>query len=240
MLAAMDAAGVEQAVLLGWYWQHEATCRWHNRVIADWVARAPERFIGFAAILPNDAVIDQLESARSLGLRGVRRAAPRGAAVQRRKPGMAGAGRVVRGAALAGQSARHRSRRARASGHDRHPERIRAHGRTSAGSKAHPRPPRWRPALLRAQSTPAHRAAQCLLRHRGRPSALRYPVLQQVITLAGADKLLFGSDYPLRVYPRTQREPDLWRGIEHIHNEAGLSAAQLDALLGANFSRLLR
>ena len=70
-IAAMDQAGVDRAVLLGWYWEYESTCRWHNEVIAEWVRQAPERFIGFAAILPNENVTDQLERAHALGLCGV-------------------------------------------------------------------------------------------------------------------------------------------------------------------------
>ena len=71
MLLSMDAACVDQAVLLGWYWEHESTCRWHNEAMAKWIQAAPKRLIGFAAIFPNENVIDQLEAAKSMGFRGV-------------------------------------------------------------------------------------------------------------------------------------------------------------------------
>ncbi|MEM8868024.1 MAG: amidohydrolase family protein, partial [Verrucomicrobiota bacterium] len=71
MLEAMDHAGIDQTILLGWYWENESTCRWHNQVIADWVAHAPESFIGFASIAPNGEVRSQLEAAQALGLCGV-------------------------------------------------------------------------------------------------------------------------------------------------------------------------
>ena len=71
MLSHMDAAGVEKTCLLGWYWENESTCMWHNQYMANWLQAAPDRFIAFAAILPNAGVLKQLERAREQGVSGV-------------------------------------------------------------------------------------------------------------------------------------------------------------------------
>ena len=54
------------------------------------------------------------------------------------------------------------------------------------------------------------------------------------------EKLLFGSDYPLRVFPRAQKAPDMSRYITHIGQESGLSEAELRLLLGGNFAELIQ
>jgi predicted TIM-barrel fold metal-dependent hydrolase len=50
--------------------------------------------------------------------------------------------------------------------------------------------------------------------------------------------VLFGSDYPLVLYPRTESEPG-WRGILAEIDRACLSAAEKTQLLGGNAARLL-
>jgi len=52
------------------------------------------------------------------------------------------------------------------------------------------------------------------------------------------EKVLFGTDYPSVLYPRTETEPG-WRGILGEIDRAGLSADEKTGLLGANAARLL-
>ena len=240
MLAAMDAAGIELAVLLGWYWQTERSCRWHNEVIAEWIAHAPERFIGFAAILPNDTVLEQLEYARQLGLQGV--------------------GELHFG--VQNFNATSPAWQALAQWCVAHRWPVNLHA-TEAAGHAHPgncatplnefvRMAEQSPDLTLilahlggglpffALNPRLHSALQHVY-YDTAALPLLYDIrsLQAVIDLVGADKLLFGSDYPLRLYPRTQHQPNMRRWLDHIVNEGGLNAAQLDALLGANFKRLL-
>jgi hypothetical protein len=49
-LRAMDAADVERAVLLGWYWENPGTCAWQNRFYAECLRRHADRFSAFAAL----------------------------------------------------------------------------------------------------------------------------------------------------------------------------------------------
>ena len=64
-------------------------------------------------------------------------------------------------------------------------------------------------------------------------------IFRQMVRLVGVEKLLFGSDYPLRLYPRFQKMPDMERFLDQIRDEGGLNTRELDALLGGNFRRLL-
>ncbi len=55
--------------------------------------------------------------------------------------------------------------------------------------------------------------------------------------LVGADKILFGSDFPLRLYPRREPEPG-WQGIFREMRASGLSDAQREAICRTNFQQL--
>jgi uncharacterized protein len=63
--------------------------------------------------------------------------------------------------------------------------------------------------------------------------------MSATIDLIGADRIMFGSDYPLLLYPRKIREPAFDRFLEEI-SAAGLNTEEKEKILGANFSRLLK
>lgn len=240
MLRAMDSAGVDQAVLLGWYWENEATCRWHNRAIAQWVAQAPDRFIGFAAILPNENVIDQLESAKALELRGVGELHFNVQQFDAASPSWK---------ALADWCVANNwpvnLHVTEAAGHDhpgsvatplnqivrmaeQSPELTLILAHLGGGLPFFELNPRLRKALRNVYYDTA-----------ATPLLYDIAILQQVIELVGIEKLLIGSDYPLRLYPKQQKEPDMTRFLHQIQTEARLSETQLNAALGENFRRLL-
>ncbi|MFA6961638.1 MAG: amidohydrolase family protein [Opitutaceae bacterium] len=52
LLRDMDAAGVDRAVLLGWYWENHATCVMQNRFYAECVRAHPDRLSAFSAVQP--------------------------------------------------------------------------------------------------------------------------------------------------------------------------------------------
>ena len=234
MLAEMDDAGVAKAVLLGWYWENEASCLWHNKVIAEWVHQAPERFVGFASILPNENVIDQLKNAEALGLRGVGELHP----------------------GVQGFDSNSPDWKAMAAWCSEHSWPVNFHATAESGD--HPS----------AVATPLYdylRMAKqwpdlnIILAHwgGGLPWTAKSPLpdnlyfdcsanpllygpkqFREVINHIGTDKILFGSDYPLRVYPRKQKRADMTTYLNDIQNDSGLSAEELDALLRANAQKL--
>lgn len=52
LLRDMDAAGVGKAVLLGWYWENHATCVAQNNFYAECVRAHPDRLTAFATVQP--------------------------------------------------------------------------------------------------------------------------------------------------------------------------------------------
>ena len=235
-LAAMDAAGVDRAVLLGWYWEHESTCRWHNEVIAQWVSQAPERFIGFAAILPNENVTEQLEHAHALGLRGVGELHP----------------------SVQDFDSRNEHWRALAHWCAAHNWPVNCHATSEKGND-HPAAVATplNDYIKMAQDTPK---LKLILAHWGGglpldteatlPKNLYFdcaasPLLyseapfQKIIDRVGLNQILFGSDYPLRVYPRKQRSADITTFLNLIKTETNLTEAERDAILGQNFKQIL-
>jgi uncharacterized protein len=242
-LAAMDAAGVDQTVLLGWYWENEATCRWHNTIIAEWVKSAPDRFIGFAALHPSDseaATINQLEHARELGLQGVGELHP---GIQHFASKSAG------WQALARWCVDHdwpvNIHATEAVGHE-HPGSVPTPlndflkmAEMAPDLKiilAH-----WGGGLAFFELNPKLRKALKNVSYDTSATPLLYQqsVFRRVIDIVGADKILFGSDFPLRLYPRTQETPDYSTFLDVIRKDADLNSEELKALLSGNIQRLL-
>jgi predicted TIM-barrel fold metal-dependent hydrolase len=66
LLRDMDAAGVAKAVLLGWYWENHATCVGQNRFYADCVRAHPDRLLAFATVQPAAGPMAVGEASRAL------------------------------------------------------------------------------------------------------------------------------------------------------------------------------
>jgi predicted TIM-barrel fold metal-dependent hydrolase len=235
-LAAMDAAGVDRAVLLGWYWEHASTCRWHNEVIAEWVRQAPKRFIGFASILPNEHVIDQLESANALGLRGVGEL----------HPGVQGFdSENAHWQALADWCASHHwpvnCHASSEKGND-HPAAV-ATPLNDYLKMAQDRPElklilaHWGGGLPldTEEALPENLYFDCA----ASPLLYRQAPFREMIDRAGLRQVLFGSDYPLRIYPRKQRNAEMTTFLNAIRTETELTETERNALLGQNFEQIL-
>ncbi|MGK0310204.1 MAG: putative TIM-barrel fold metal-dependent hydrolase [Lentimonas sp.] len=243
MLEAMDAAGVDKAVLLGWYWENEATCRWHNEFIAEWVATAPKRFIGFAAIHPGGKkanVIEQCNYAQSLGLRGIGELHP---GVQQFDASSEG------WQALANWCVENDWP-------------VNMHATEVVGrdlpsivptplsdfvnmARANPELKiilaHWGGGLAFFELNPFLRKVLQNVYYDTAASPLLYDIaiFRQMIDIVGAEKILFGSDYPLRLYPRSQQEPDFTTFINSIDTVIDLSAEERAAIFHHNLQKLL-
>lgn len=68
LLRAMDVVGMERSVLQGWYWQSAETCRLHNAAMSAWVAAHPDRLSFFASTVPGHP--EATEIVRSARLEG--------------------------------------------------------------------------------------------------------------------------------------------------------------------------
>lgn len=241
MLAAMDACGVKKAVLLGWYWENETTCRWHNEVIAKWVCSAPDRFIGFASILPNKNTRSQLEAAEALGLQGV--------------------GELHMG--VQGFNASSPSWQELAEWCCARHWPVNLHA-TEAAGQAHPGSKaatplqelvalavaapdlkiifaHWGGGLPFFEQNPKLRSKLRNVYYDCSASPLLYDptIFRSIADITGPEKLLFGSDYPLRLYPSRQKKAGYTEFLDEIVHRSGLNESELKALLGGNLRSIL-
>jgi predicted TIM-barrel fold metal-dependent hydrolase len=71
LVASMDEAGIDKSVVCGFSWGDHDLCVYHNDYIIESVRRYPERLIGFAIVQPNDRrAVAELERCAAAGLRG--------------------------------------------------------------------------------------------------------------------------------------------------------------------------
>ena len=230
----MNEAAVEKAVLLGWYWENEINCRRHNEVISDWCEKAPERFIGFAAVSPAASPVDQLERAKSLGLEGV--------------------GELHPGVQDFSFCSDEWEELATWCTTENWP--INFH--VTRPSDDHPSAV---PTPLEDYAEMARQAPKLkiIFAHWGgglplllqnsdlknvyydcSASPLMYDmeIFKEMVALVGRESILFGSDYPLRIFPRKFKTAEMKHYIDRIRDDSGLCADDLAALMGENAQSL--
>jgi len=78
LLRDLNAAGIRQAVLLGWYWEHHGTCVEHNKFYASCLKAYPTRFAAFATLHPaaGEAALDEVRRAADAGFSGLGELSP--------------------------------------------------------------------------------------------------------------------------------------------------------------------
>lgn len=227
LLAAMDAAGVDRAVLLGWYWEKPETCVWQNRFFAECVRAHPDRLSGCAAIHPGlgrDGARAEVRRAYEEGLRGLGELSPQSQGYAIDDPVFA---EVL---ALAGDL--------------RLPVNVHV---TDPASRPYPGKIET-PAEEMLRLCMAHPQTTFVLAHWGgmfplhdvrfralanvyydtAASPLMYDagVWQRLLPVLGAERVLFGSDYPLNLYPKQDEKAGMRRLVEEARN-AGMGAAVL-------------
>jgi uncharacterized protein len=243
LLRAMDAGGVERSVLLGWYWQQPETCAWQNRFFAECVRAHPDRLDAFAAVHPAagvDAVRAEMRRARDDGLCGLGELSPHSQGIALADPALNAAIGLAADFGwpvnlhVADPSAR------------RHPGWIEtpldALVLWLSGFPlvrfvlAH-----WGGGLALREGDPARRAQLAHVVYDTAASPLIYDaaVWKRALEILPPEKVVFGSDYPLNLYPKTDRAPG-WTGILAEVAAAGLDSHELEAVLAGNAARLLR
>lgn len=78
LLFDMNEAGIRHAVLQGWYWENHASCLEHNKFYASCIKAYPSRFSAFATIHPaaGDAALDEVRRAKASGFVGLGELSP--------------------------------------------------------------------------------------------------------------------------------------------------------------------
>lgn len=237
LLREMDAAGVERAVLLGWYWERPETCRMQNKYYAECVQAHPDRLSAFASIHPGaglEQTLGEIWLAQDSGLIGLGELSPHSQGF--------GVGDPVFQAAI---------ERAGKQGlpvnlHVTDPKSTGYPGRVETPLADFIRLAREYPAT---KFILAHWGGGLAFDSENRPlknlyydsaaSPLLYgrEVWRQAADAVGAERILFGSDNPLRLYPKTEAGTGLTAFVREA--KAALSAKEIDFVLGGAAAKLL-
>ncbi|MES2693587.1 MAG: amidohydrolase family protein [Verrucomicrobiota bacterium] len=234
LVAAMDAAGVDRAVLLGWYWEKPETCAWQNRFYAACVREHPTRFSAFATLHPaagREATLAEVRRAHDEGLIGLGELSPHSQGFAVDEP--------VFGAALT------------------------LAGELGMPVNLHVTDPDSRPFAGRIETpgedfvwlAQAYPQTTFVLAHWGGMMPLRDPrlgalanvyydtaasplmydagVWPRMLAALGSERVLFGSDFPLNLYPKLDEMP----GLIRLVGEAQSGGASPEVMAG-NATRL--
>ena len=71
---------------------------------------------------------------------------------------------------------------------------------------------------------------------------LLYPpeIYQKLIDCVGTNKILWGTDYPLRIYPASKKKVDFSRFLTQFKNSIRIESGDLNNILGNNIQKLIR
>lgn len=236
LLRAMDAADVERAVLLGWYWENADTCAWQNRFYADCVRAHPARFSAFATLHPAagvDATLAEVRRARDAGLIGLGELSPHSQGYRCDDPTFEAA------LALAGELGMPVNL------HVTDPASRPYTGRIETPFRDFVRLARTFPSttfilahwggMLPIVEPEAAALKNVFYDTAASPLLYDAEVWRRALPIFGEDRVLFGSDFPLNLYPKTDEMPGLVRFVSEAR------AAEVgEPVLRGNARRVLR
>ncbi len=241
LLHDMDCGHVDKAVLLGWYWEKPETCAWQNRFYADCIKAHPDRLAAFATLHPavgEAAVRTEIRRARDAGFCGLGELSPHSQHCRADDPTLAVA------LDLAGELGLPVNFHVTEPNGRAYPGRVetplddlrrlaRDHPQTSF-ILAH-----WGGGLPLLEADPVVRSDLSNVFYDTAASPLIDDgrIWRTVLDAISPDRVLFGTDYPLVLYPRTEVVPG-WHSILEEIERSGLNAPEKERLLAGNAARL--
>jgi predicted TIM-barrel fold metal-dependent hydrolase len=238
LLREMDAAGVDRAVLLGWYWETPGSCGLQNRFYAECVRAHPDRLSAFATVQPLAAgdALAEMRRAREAGLAGLGELSPHSQGLAVDDP------RWLAVLALADEW------RWPVNLHVTEPDGGAYPGRVETPLTDFPRLATQFP---RVNFVLAHWGGRIWRAGADWPinmwvdtaaSPLLYgadaEIWREGLERAGAARVLWGTDYPLELYPREPRKGTLAGFLEEARARVS-SRGHRGVVLGENAARLL-
>ncbi|MDR3334919.1 MAG: amidohydrolase family protein [Treponema sp.] len=240
-LAAADKAGVWGLAMQGWYWNDEGLMIMHNDYMADAFHRHPDRLVGFASINPKfgGKALAEIERCASLGFAGIGELGPGGNGYDFNDPDFLAAMECAQHYKLpvcihCGEPVGHPY-----PGRDmtslaplpgvakRFPQLTLILAHMGGGLPFYAMNPRLQKSLGNVYYDTA-----------ANPLLYSIRSIKAVIAMVGVERLLFGSDFPLLLYPSRSREMDFSLFLTDIRDHAGLSAAESDRFFSDNFRTL--
>ncbi|MEW5957633.1 MAG: amidohydrolase family protein [Chloroflexota bacterium] len=241
LIADMDAAGLDQVVMQGIYFRHHDTCVAQNNWYIEWCRQYPDRLLGFATVQPlaGRPALDEVRRAIDRGLRGVGEILPYAQGHSLRDDVFLAVVELVIELDVP----------------------LCLHGAEPVGRDYPGRA--YTPLQDYVWLAEQYPDLKLILAHLGGllpyyelnptlkkalrhvyydtaavPLLYRPQVYKSIVDVVGPEKILYGSDYPLLIYPRRTRQPGFKDLLAEIR-ECGLTEAQLGLILGDNIRRLL-
>ncbi len=231
LIRDMDAAEIEQAIILGWYWENANTCYENISWQRDWIASYPDRLMAFAPFNANGgpASIDALRQAFEYGFSGIGEVNPpaQGYTYENET--------LDRAIALAGEYDVPINFHVTDPTSHQYPGKIETPiDSLIALAKSRPETTFIFAHLAGMMELPQLRNLNNVyLDTAAVPLLYSHEIYQSAIELIGSDRILFGSDYPLRTFPKTQRKPEFKTHINSLR-DSGISRIDLDKIFHRN------
>ncbi|KUO53329.1 MAG: hypothetical protein APF76_08780 [Desulfitibacter sp. BRH_c19] len=241
-LALADEAGVEKIVMQGWYWRDHGLCKYHNDYMQEVISKYPDRFIAFASINPRAGwrAIWEMERCYEMGFAGIGEMGPGGQGWELNDRDFLN---LMEAAAKCNML-------------------VNIHAGEPVGkiySGKDPTPiqgfyelakrlpnlklilAHWGGGLPYFELWPEVKQAMKNVYYESAGSPLLYKmgVFRAVADLVGVEKILYGSDFPLLIYPRKQRQAEFSMFIKDIKQRGGLSEKELSLVFRVNSLKLL-
>ena len=241
-LACADDAGIYGLVMQGWYWNDEGLLRFHNDYMADMMKRHPNRLKGFCSINPKfkEKAVKEIERCKKLGFHGIGELGPGGNGYDFEDPDFI----EVLECALhydlpvcihCGEPVGHNYPGKDLTSLAPLPEIVKKYpdlklilAHMGGGLPFYEMNPKYKG---RFENVYYDTAANPLL--------YRIESFRAVISMIGDKRLLFGSDFPLLLYPSRSREMDMTMFVNDIKEHAGLTENEFENIMGRNVSSLL-
>jgi predicted TIM-barrel fold metal-dependent hydrolase len=234
VLGAMDRAGVDRTVLLGFPWHDPAICALHNDYLIESVRRYPDRLLGFGIVQPGAGAAAAQELARCLdhGLLGCGEIGPDGQGFRLDDTALLAPVAEV----LTAYDRPLLTHSSEPLGHAYDGKGTVWPGQILALATAFPAlrivAAHWGGGLPFYELMPEVAAALTNVYYdsAASPYLYRFDIFRQAVALVGAERILWGTDYPLLGQTR----------FLDRRRAGGLAEADLAAVLGGNAARLLR
>ena len=242
-LDCAEKAGIYGLVMQGWYWNDEGLMTMHNDYMADMMKRHPDRLRGFASINPKfgNKAIAEIERCAKLGFSGIGELGPGGNGYDFNDPDFIEVLECANALHLpvnihCGEPVGHPY-----PGKDttslaplpglirKYPDLVFILAHMGGGLPFYEMNPKYRGKF---KNIYYDTAANPLLYH--------ISSFRAVIQMIGCKRLLYGSDFPLLLYPSKNREMDFSMFVTQIQEEAGLAPAEWDRIMGENLKELLK
>ena len=240
LLRAMDEAGIRRAILQGWYWEKAESCRGQNRFYAECMRAHPERLSACAALHPTmgiEGVREEIAWAVEHGFVGLGELSPHSQGVSIADPAWRAALASAADCRLpvvlhvTDPASRPYSGRVETPLGDF----VRMAGEFSRTTfvLAH-----WGARLpLRPEGAGLHGAGNVFYDTAASPLLYGSEVFKEMVGAVGVEHIVFGSDFPLVLYPRSEAGATI-AGFVVEAAGAGLSTEQRGAVMGANAERI--